>query len=102
MRRSIGLEEPGDPDIEITRMKRRHIRAVMAIERRVYPRPWTPSLFVSEITAGRTRCYLVALAAGARLRRGRTDAEVAALARRRGRKVDKVSARRSMAARSAI
>jgi ribosomal-protein-alanine N-acetyltransferase len=62
MRRSIGLEEPGAPGIEITRMKRRHIRGVMAIERRVYPRPWTPSLFISEITAGRTRCYLVALA----------------------------------------
>jgi ribosomal-protein-alanine N-acetyltransferase len=34
----------------------------MAIERQVYLRPWTPSLFLSELTAGRTRCYLVALA----------------------------------------
>jgi [ribosomal protein S18]-alanine N-acetyltransferase len=64
MRRSIGLDEPAAPDIEIARMRRRHIRGVMTIERQVYPRPWTPSLFLSEITAGRTRCYLVALARG--------------------------------------
>jgi ribosomal-protein-alanine N-acetyltransferase len=42
-------------------MRRRHLKGVMAIERQVYPRPWSPSLFVSEMTAGRTRCYLVAL-----------------------------------------
>ena len=56
MRRSI----EASPEIEIARMRRRHLRGVMAIERQVYPRPWSPSLFVSEMTAGRTRCYLVA------------------------------------------
>jgi ribosomal-protein-alanine N-acetyltransferase len=61
MRRSIGLEQTESPDIEITTMRRRHLRGVMAIERQVYPRPWSPSLFVSEMTAGRTRSYLVAL-----------------------------------------
>ncbi len=61
MRRSIGLERAESPDVEITRMRRRHLKGVMAIERQVYPRPWSPSLFVSEMTAGRTRCYLVAL-----------------------------------------
>jgi ribosomal-protein-alanine N-acetyltransferase len=61
MRRSIGLERAESPDIEITRMRRRHLRGVMAIERQVYPRPWSPSLFVSEMSGGRTRCYLVAL-----------------------------------------
>jgi ribosomal-protein-alanine N-acetyltransferase len=61
MRRSIGLEQAESPEIEITRMRRRHLKGVMAIERQVYPRPWSPSLFVSEMTAGRTRCYLVAL-----------------------------------------
>jgi ribosomal-protein-alanine N-acetyltransferase len=60
MRRSIGLEQAESPDIEITRMRRRHLRGVMAIERQVYPRPWSPSLFVSEMTSGRNRCYLVA------------------------------------------
>jgi ribosomal-protein-alanine N-acetyltransferase len=61
MRRSTGLSEREAPDLEITRMRRRHIRGVMAIERQVYPRPWSPSLFLSEIHAGRTRAYLVAL-----------------------------------------
>src|SRR5918996_3348815 len=61
MRRSIGLDQAESPDIEITRMRRRHLRGVMAIERVVYPRPWSPSLFLSEISSGRSRCYLVAL-----------------------------------------
>ena len=61
MRRSIGLEQAESPEIEIAPMRRRHLRGVMAIERQVYPRPWSPSLFVSEMTAGRSRCYLVAL-----------------------------------------
>lgn len=61
MRRSIGLEQAESPDVEIASMRRRHLRGVMAIERQVYPRPWSPSLFVSEMTAGRSRRYLVAL-----------------------------------------
>src|SRR5687767_932663 len=61
MRRSTGLDQAESPDIEITRMRRRHLRGVMAIERIVYPRPWSPSLFVSEMSSGRSRCYLVAL-----------------------------------------
>ena len=32
----------------------------MAIERKVYPRPWSPSLFVSELSDEKTRTYLVA------------------------------------------
>jgi ribosomal-protein-alanine N-acetyltransferase len=42
-------------------MRRRHLRGVMAIERQVYPRPWSPNLFVSEMSAGHGRAYLVAL-----------------------------------------
>ncbi len=61
MRRSTGLEQAESPDLEITGMRRRHLRGVMSIERAVYPRPWSPSLFLSEISSGRTRCYLVAL-----------------------------------------
>jgi ribosomal-protein-alanine N-acetyltransferase len=41
-------------------MRRRHLRGVMAIERRVYARPWSPNLFLSEMSDGSTRCYLVA------------------------------------------
>jgi [ribosomal protein S18]-alanine N-acetyltransferase len=61
MRRSIGVEQAESPDIEISRMRRRHLRGIMAIERQVYPRPWSPSLFVSEMTTGRNRAYMVAL-----------------------------------------
>lgn len=41
-------------------MKRRHLRGVMAIERQVYPRPWSPNLFLSEMAEAGNRCYLVA------------------------------------------
>jgi len=41
-------------------MRRRHLRGVMAIERQVYPRPWSPNLFLSEMSESKNRCYLVA------------------------------------------
>ncbi|MEX2101361.1 MAG: ribosomal protein S18-alanine N-acetyltransferase [Actinomycetota bacterium] len=41
-------------------MRRRHLRGVMAIERRVYPRPWSPNLFLNEMMETSNRCYLVA------------------------------------------
>ncbi len=41
-------------------MRRRHLRGVMVIERQVYPRPWSPNLFLSEMGETRNRCYLVA------------------------------------------
>ena len=41
-------------------MRRRHLRGVMAIERQVYPRPWSPNLFLSEMAETNNRCYLVA------------------------------------------
>ncbi|MPZ72352.1 MAG: ribosomal-protein-alanine N-acetyltransferase [Nitriliruptorales bacterium] len=42
-------------------MRRRHIRGVMAIEQLVYPKPWTPALFLSELAQPKSRTYLVAL-----------------------------------------
>ena len=60
MRRSLGITEDEPVDVEITRMRRRHLKGVMAIERQVYPRPWSPNLFLSEMTELRNRCYLVA------------------------------------------
>ena len=60
MRRSLGIKEPGPADLEITRMRRRHLRGVMAIERQVYPRPWTPSLFIAEMSEPSNRNYIVA------------------------------------------
>jgi ribosomal-protein-alanine N-acetyltransferase len=41
-------------------MRRRHLRGIMAIERQVYARPWSPNLFVAEMTEPHNRCYLVA------------------------------------------
>lgn len=51
-------------DVELTRMRRRHLRRVLAIESRVYPRPWSPSLFLSELAQRGTRSYLVARSGG--------------------------------------
>jgi ribosomal-protein-alanine N-acetyltransferase len=62
MRRSLGTNEPDQPELEITRMRRRHLKGVLAIERQVYPRPWSPSLFISEMSEQRNRVYLVARA----------------------------------------
>jgi ribosomal-protein-alanine N-acetyltransferase len=52
------------PDVELTRMRRRHLRKVLAIEARVYPRPWSASLFLAELSQRGTRTYLVARHAG--------------------------------------
>lgn len=47
-------------EIEIARMRRRHLRRVLSIESRVYPRPWSTSLFLSELSQRTTRSYVVA------------------------------------------
>ncbi|HEY1331965.1 MAG TPA: ribosomal protein S18-alanine N-acetyltransferase [Actinomycetota bacterium] len=60
MRRSLGISADEPAELEIVRMRRRHLRGVMEIERRVYPRPWSPNLFVSEMSDPRNRTYLVA------------------------------------------
>ena len=41
-------------------MRRRHLRGVMSIERQVYPRPWSPTLFLAEMAETSNRAYLVA------------------------------------------
>src|SRR5437762_2160543 len=60
MLRSRGTAEPATPRVEIARMRRRHLRGVMAIERQAYARPWSPNLFVAEMTEPNNRNYLVA------------------------------------------
>src|SRR4029079_2879504 len=60
MRRSPGITELEGPRLEVPRMRGRHRRGVMAIERQVYPRPWSPNLFLSEMNEPRNRAYLVA------------------------------------------
>lgn len=62
------MRAPSDPPrapkprlpVEIVPMRRRHVREVLAIERRVYPRPWSSALFLSEIAQRGTRTYLSA------------------------------------------
>jgi ribosomal-protein-alanine N-acetyltransferase len=58
------LPSPSSEELELTRMRRRHLRKVMSIESRVYPRPWSTSLFLSELAQRATRTYLVARLSG--------------------------------------
>src|SRR5437870_12874019 len=60
MLRSRGTAEPATPRLEVVKMRRRHLRGVMAIERQAYARPWSPNLFVAEMTEPNNRNYLVA------------------------------------------
>ncbi len=59
---ALARKPDADPpiEIEIARMRRRHLRRVLAIEGRVYPRPWSASLFLSELAQRSTRSYIVA------------------------------------------
>ncbi len=49
-------------DVRLLPMRRRHLPAVMKIERDVYPGPWSQGIFVSELNQKLTREYLVAKA----------------------------------------
>lgn len=44
-------------------MRRRHLRSVLAIEREVYPRPWSRGLFLADLATRATRGYWVAIEA---------------------------------------
>ena len=47
-------------EVELSPMRRRHLRSVLRIEALVYPRPWSMTLFLQEIARRRDRAYLVA------------------------------------------
>jgi [ribosomal protein S18]-alanine N-acetyltransferase len=51
-------------DVQLVAMRRRHLRSVMRIEVQVYPRPWSLSLFMSELALRNTRVYYVARVEG--------------------------------------
>lgn len=53
-------EEGALQGVELARMRRRHLRRILSIEGRVYPRPWSATLFLSEMAQKHTRSYLVA------------------------------------------
>ena len=46
--------------VHVQPMRRRHLRSVLRIEQQVYPRPWSSSLFMSELALRTTRAYFVA------------------------------------------
>jgi len=46
--------------VHVAAMRRRHLRSVLRIETQVYPRPWSLSLFVSELALRNSRAYWVA------------------------------------------
>jgi ribosomal-protein-alanine N-acetyltransferase len=61
---ALPLPTPG-ATVRIERMRRRHVRSVLAIEQQVFPRPWSAALYLSEISQPATRAYIVALVDGA-------------------------------------
>lgn len=52
--------EPATLLVHVVPMRRRHVRAVARIEQQVYPRPWSASLFLSELALRANRAYFVA------------------------------------------
>jgi [ribosomal protein S18]-alanine N-acetyltransferase len=58
------LPNMSELDVQLTPMRRRHLRSVLRIEAQVYPRPWSLSLFMSELALRATRIYTVARAQG--------------------------------------
>ncbi|MGD1011683.1 MAG: ribosomal protein S18-alanine N-acetyltransferase [Acidimicrobiales bacterium] len=57
---SPGAGEPGSVELQVLPMHRRHLRGVMAIERRIFPTPWSEMLYLSEMSQPSTRAYYVA------------------------------------------
>jgi len=57
-------ERPDDVVVHMVPMRRRHLRSVLRIEAQVYPRPWSLSLFMSELALRSSRAYYVARVGG--------------------------------------
>lgn len=51
--------EPDALEVHVVAMRRRHLRSVLRIEGLVYPRPWSASLFLSELAMRSSRAYFV-------------------------------------------
>ena len=51
------------PSFALAPMRRRHVKSILAIEERVYPKPWTAGVFNSEIDLARRdeRHYVIGL-----------------------------------------
>ena len=57
--RSDDAPEPVAGAVRIAPMRRRHLRSVMRIEEECYPRPWSATVFLSELSQRRSRRYTV-------------------------------------------
>jgi ribosomal-protein-alanine N-acetyltransferase len=55
---------PDQVEVHLVPMRRRHLRSVLRIEAQVYPRPWSLSLFMSELALRGSRAYYVARVGG--------------------------------------
>ncbi len=56
--------DDGQLEVHLVPMRRRHLRSVLKIEAQVYARPWSLSLFLSELTLRGSRFYYVARVEG--------------------------------------
>jgi [ribosomal protein S18]-alanine N-acetyltransferase len=56
--------QPAGLEVQLVPMRRRHLRSVLKIEAQVYPRPWSLSLFLSELSLRSSRAYVVARVEG--------------------------------------
>ncbi|MPY91779.1 MAG: ribosomal-protein-alanine N-acetyltransferase [Acidimicrobiia bacterium] len=54
------LADPSPLPVRVVPMRRRHLPAVLRIERQVYPRPWTMGLYLGELSLPSSRAYIVA------------------------------------------
>ena len=52
--------QPPELTVHIVPMRRRHLRSVLRIEAETHPRPWSLSLFMSEMALRTSRAYYVA------------------------------------------
>lgn len=68
LRRGTRIAEHPSPDVDVVEigpMRRRDVRAVVAIEEKIFPRPWSVALYLSELAQPSTRAYYVARSGGA-------------------------------------
>jgi [ribosomal protein S18]-alanine N-acetyltransferase len=54
-----GTPQLGSRQVTTELMRRRHLPAVMRVERRAHPKPWSLGVFTSELAQGQARHYIV-------------------------------------------
>lgn len=57
---TVRARAPEDTEVHLVPLRRRHLRSVLRIEAQVYPRPWTLTLFLSELNMRSGRAYVAA------------------------------------------